>query len=253
MWGIFDETGIFVAICCHGFILIAVDMVKSGELYVHFVQVINEVDHNINCIARSKYPLAVAEYLIENLGADLSIGYDIGCGFKDTINNSKLSSLAKVMNFQSLIGIFHGHAHNCLCQLQNLGTYVKGLGLEDLEGCEWQFSRLNALARGYRYASQFHHHQSISSYFAHLDHYDTYSSLSNFLVNNHYQALAILNTQPMLLQMMDELGITSTNDFKCWLEEEQAYLTCLALEKELKEETVQLGYIWKLVKLQELK
>jgi hypothetical protein len=32
MWGIFDETGIFVALCRHGFILIAADMVKSGEL-----------------------------------------------------------------------------------------------------------------------------------------------------------------------------------------------------------------------------
>ena len=92
----------------------------------------------------------------------------------------------------------------------------------------------------------------ISSYFAHLDHYNTYSSLSNFLMNNYYQALAILDTQTMLLQMMDELGITSTNDFKCWLEEEQAYLMSLALEKEPKEETVQLEYIQKLVKLQEL-
>ena len=71
-------------------------------------------------------------------------------------------------------------------------------------------------------------------------------------VNSYYQALALLNTQPMLLQMMDELGITSTNNFKCWLEEEQAYLMSLTLEKEPKEETVQLEYIWKLVKLQEL-
>ena len=156
------------------------------------------------------------------------------------------------MNFQSLVSIFHGHAHNHLCQLQNLGTYVKELGLEDLEGCEQLFSRLNALARGYWYASWFYYHQYISSYFAHLDHYDRYSSLSNFLMNSYYQALAILNTQPMLLQMMDELGITSTNNFKCWLEEEQAYLMSLTLEKEPKEETVQLEYIWKLVKLQEL-
>ena len=32
MWEIFDETGIFAAACRHGFILIVVDMVRSGEL-----------------------------------------------------------------------------------------------------------------------------------------------------------------------------------------------------------------------------
>jgi hypothetical protein len=32
MWGIFDETGIFLALCRHGFALIAADMVRSGEL-----------------------------------------------------------------------------------------------------------------------------------------------------------------------------------------------------------------------------
>ena len=31
-WAIFDETGVFVAACSHGFILWLADMVKSGEL-----------------------------------------------------------------------------------------------------------------------------------------------------------------------------------------------------------------------------
>lgn len=31
-WGVFDETGIFLAICRHGFVLLVADMVKSGEL-----------------------------------------------------------------------------------------------------------------------------------------------------------------------------------------------------------------------------
>jgi Kyakuja-Dileera-Zisupton transposase len=34
MWGIFDETGVFLALCRHGFILVILDMVQSGELYV---------------------------------------------------------------------------------------------------------------------------------------------------------------------------------------------------------------------------
>jgi hypothetical protein len=34
MWGIFDETGIFLALCRHGFVLVLADMVRSGELFV---------------------------------------------------------------------------------------------------------------------------------------------------------------------------------------------------------------------------
>ena len=36
MWGIFDETGIFLALCQHGFALVIADMVMSGELSVIF-------------------------------------------------------------------------------------------------------------------------------------------------------------------------------------------------------------------------
>jgi hypothetical protein len=31
-WGLYDKTGIFPALCRHGFMLVVVDMVKSGEL-----------------------------------------------------------------------------------------------------------------------------------------------------------------------------------------------------------------------------
>jgi hypothetical protein len=34
MWGIFDETGIFLALCRHGFVLVIADMIRSGELWV---------------------------------------------------------------------------------------------------------------------------------------------------------------------------------------------------------------------------
>ena len=32
MWGVFEETGLFLALCRHGFVLLLVDMVHSGEL-----------------------------------------------------------------------------------------------------------------------------------------------------------------------------------------------------------------------------
>lgn len=31
MWGIFDEMGVFMAFCRHGFTLVITDMVRSGE------------------------------------------------------------------------------------------------------------------------------------------------------------------------------------------------------------------------------
>ena len=34
VWAIFNETGIFLALCHHGFALVIADMVQSGELYV---------------------------------------------------------------------------------------------------------------------------------------------------------------------------------------------------------------------------
>lgn len=32
MWAIFDESGVFVSACRHGFILWIIDMIRSGEL-----------------------------------------------------------------------------------------------------------------------------------------------------------------------------------------------------------------------------
>jgi hypothetical protein len=37
MWGIFDETGVFLSLCWHGFVLIIADMVRSGELYAFYL------------------------------------------------------------------------------------------------------------------------------------------------------------------------------------------------------------------------
>ncbi|KAF8869625.1 hypothetical protein CPB85DRAFT_1262114 [Mucidula mucida] len=47
MWGIYKETGIFLGVCRHGMVLLATDMIRSGEL--------------------SKYPLAVIERLLNVL------------------------------------------------------------------------------------------------------------------------------------------------------------------------------------------
>lgn len=129
---------------------------------------------------RSKYALSIVFKMIDVFGADLGQGYDIGCRFKTTLNNSSLGPKARAANHTCLVGAFHGHAHNRRCQLAFLATYVEGLGLEDLEGCERFFSLSNALASSTRYSSIFHRRQAIVEYSKHKDTFETYQNLSMY-------------------------------------------------------------------------
>ncbi|KAJ7937730.1 hypothetical protein B0H13DRAFT_2226465 [Mycena leptocephala] len=215
MWGVFDETGVFLALCRHGFVLLLADMVRSREL--------------------AKYPLAIVDALLDAFGPDVGFGYDIGCGFGKTANKSPLPTKAEELNFKSLVGAFHGHAHNCLCQLAFLATYVLGMGLEDLEGCERFFSKSNALARSTRYASIFHRRQTIAT--------------CTFLVNNYKQALELLDGAEALAMSMSQLGIQEVSEFHDQLKDEMEYLK--GLGKEPEEETNQMEYFKWLVILME--
>ncbi|KAJ7362212.1 hypothetical protein DFH08DRAFT_1024107 [Mycena albidolilacea] len=227
MWGIFDETGVFLALCRHGFVLLVADMVRSGEL--------------------SKYGLAITNQLLQAFGPDLGVGYDIGCGFSSTVRDSPLGPLAEAMNLKMLVGAFHGHAHNRSCQLKHLATYVLGLGLEDLETCERFFSKSNGLARAVRYASVFHRRQAIVTYLAHMDTFETYANLSTFLVNNYKQALEQIDLEDSLKFAMDQAGISGPEVFEERLKQEQEYLR--GLSKEPEAETDQMEYYTRLVHL----
>ncbi|KAF6751976.1 hypothetical protein DFP72DRAFT_1033987 [Ephemerocybe angulata] len=227
MWGIFDETGIFLCLCRHGFVIALLDMVRSGEL--------------------SKYPLAVVETLLDAFGSDIGCGYDIGCQFATTIRQSSLGARATKARFRSLVGSFHGHAHNRTCQLSNLAMYVEGLGLEDLEGCERFFSKSNALAGPLRHASVFHRQQAILQYVKHTDRFETSQNLSKFLVNNYKQALSIIEGEAELRRSMESRGIPSTETFHKWLQDEREYLE--GLKNEPLEETMRMDYYQKLVEL----
>jgi hypothetical protein len=227
MWGIFDETGIFLSLCHHGFVLVVADMVHSGEL--------------------TKYGLAVTEVLLKALGDKLGNGYDVGCKFGITVDHSDLGPLARELHYRSLVGSFHGHAHNRLCQLNYLTTYIKGLGLEDLEGCERFFCKSNALATSLRYASIFHRQQKIVEFMMHMDAFETYQNLSLFLVNNYHQALDILKGEPVLKKTMADQGIPDAAVFDKWLTEEREYLC--GLSKEPMQETIEMEYYQRLVNL----
>ncbi|KAG2336445.1 hypothetical protein BDR05DRAFT_978790 [Suillus weaverae] len=218
MWGVYDETGIFIAVCRHGFSLVIADMVQSGEL--------------------AKYLLAVVLKLLDTFSSNLGGGYDIGCQFKTTLANSSLGSHARSLNYTLLVGAFHRHAHKWLCQLDHLAMYVPGLGLEDLETCEHTFSKSNALASTMCYASIFHHQQGITCYFEHNDDYEVYANLY-FLYHNYKQALDIIcDSRITLPKLMQDIN---------WLKEEKVYLQGLCTEPELK--TLQMEYWQKLVNL----
>jgi len=119
----------------------------------------------------------VVSRLLDAFGKGLGGGYDIGCKFKTTLSRSSLGEPARLLAHTSLIELFHGHAHSRLCQLDHLATYIEGLGLEDLEGCEHAFSKSNALASTVRYSGMFHCRQTIANYFEHNDEYDVYANL----------------------------------------------------------------------------
>ncbi|KAJ7512593.1 hypothetical protein B0H11DRAFT_1699088 [Mycena galericulata] len=229
MWGIFDETGIFLALCRHGFVLVIADMIRSGEL--------------------AKYPLAVVEEMLDVFGMKLGAGYDVGCHFEATVQNSELGDLARKNKLKCLVGSFHGHAHNRLCQLGFLATYVEGMGLEDLEGCERYFSRSNGLAKSCRYASRFHRQQEITTYAKQFDSFETYTNLSKFLCSNYRQALAILKTEPTLQAWMRQEGVESYEEFHQWLKEEKEYLVSLKGASKTNVETLEMEYVQKLVNL----
>ncbi len=132
-------------------------------------------------ISRAKYPIAIVDKLLDVFGEDLGVGYDVGCKFGTTLNNSPVGQKARELHYTSLVGLFHGHAHSRLCQLCNLGTYVGGMGLEDLETCERWFSKSNSLAASTRHMSPYHQRLAIIAYMHHVDRNDAYENLSKAL------------------------------------------------------------------------
>ncbi|KAJ7866709.1 hypothetical protein B0H13DRAFT_2236793 [Mycena leptocephala] len=185
-WGMYNETGIFPALCRHGFILVVVDMVKSGEL--------------------AKYPFAVTAHLLRVLG-EMAMCH---C-------HPVLGKLAAENSLRMLVGAFHGHGHGRYCQTKNLTTYVSGVGLESLEGCESYFSKSNALAS------------------------TTPMPLALVLCSKYRRALEIKSTYSTLRDAMRRLNMSRAT--------EKAYLRTLS--KEPLEETMEMEYYQKLVNLRD--
>ncbi|KAF8582264.1 hypothetical protein K439DRAFT_1511399 [Ramaria rubella] len=108
MWEMFDETGVFIMVCWHGFLLIMCNMVKSGKL----------------C------GLAITDKILKALGDNIGEGYDIGCAFTSTVNSSiLLGDKVCQRHLHMIVPAFHGHTHNHSCQLSWHPLYITRVGV----------------------------------------------------------------------------------------------------------------------------
>ncbi|KAG1897855.1 uncharacterized protein F5891DRAFT_1191479 [Suillus fuscotomentosus] len=212
MWSIFDETGIFVSTCRHGFILWYADMANS---YVN----------------SAKYPLTIIAKVLELL-SERSLGaYDIGCGFSSTVMASSLGPLFKNMDCCLCVDAFHGFAHNYRCQTKHHPLWIDGAGLEDFGTIEHIFSASNALSPVIQYASAYNRHVFLDMFFKQWDN-EKYTNLAMMIYNNYCQALQIISKELVALtEAMASLGITE-EDFTLWRQEEVEYFHTLELQSQ---------------------
>ncbi|KAJ7832588.1 hypothetical protein B0H13DRAFT_2370880 [Mycena leptocephala] len=210
-WGMYNETGIFPALCDTG--------------------------RNTPSLLRPTFSGSWGKW-------------PVGCKMGKMCHcHPVLGKLAAENSLRMLVGAFHGHGHGRYCQTKNLTTYVSGVGLESLEGCESYFSKSNALASTTRHASRFHRQQAIVNYMKHTDAFDTYQNLSLVLCSKYRRALEIKSMYSTLRDAMRRLSIESRDVFETWLESEKAYLRTLS--KEPLEETMEMEYYQKLVNLRD--
>ncbi|KAL0568063.1 hypothetical protein V5O48_013924 [Marasmius crinis-equi] len=213
---IFRETGIFASTCRHMFVLWLTDMIKSGEKRKYALSILHRI---LTAMKKER-----EDRNLPKRPGKKAFGYDIGCQFCETLRRSPLEDLAKEENLVILIGLLHAHAHNRLCQLDFLMTYVRGAGLEDLEVLERLFSQSNALAAATRHASTFHRRQMISLWMYHHDNFEAYANLSKFIFNNYRQALGILENAGKVVSEVRALGVEKAEDVYSWLVEEKQFL-----------------------------
>ncbi|KAI6010378.1 hypothetical protein BKA83DRAFT_4467510 [Pisolithus microcarpus] len=182
---VFQQMGIFVLACHHGFVECIAEMRCSGKL--------------------AKYALAVVEQVLDVCSPNQAIGHDIGCLSWKTILSSLLGQCTKDLNLQVVINAFHGFAHNHVCQLRNHPLYLTGL------------------AALICHASLFHWMQFLDLHFDQWDS-DKYLELSQFLFNNYQQALGIIQKYEPELNDFQLMHGISDEDIVSWHHEKLEYL-----------------------------
>ncbi|KZV93713.1 hypothetical protein EXIGLDRAFT_673831 [Exidia glandulosa HHB12029] len=227
----FEQTGIYVAICRHGMVLYYCEIRKSGEL--------------------AKYPLGTYARVMEAGLTPLTAASDIGCALQGTLMRSPmLGALAKAKGLQVRMNSFHGYGHNRLCQVTEHPLYIEGFGLEDLEICERFFSASNHVAGQVRHASHFHYSQFIDMFMQTWDE-EKYAALSSFLCGNAIQAYEIVDDYKPVLDEFKRLHNLTDVAIEAWRFEEKAYLE--SLKAEPSEDVFAMDYVEALIELQETK
>ncbi|KAE9406005.1 hypothetical protein BT96DRAFT_751532, partial [Gymnopus androsaceus JB14] len=229
MWGIFRETGIFASACRHSLVLWVCDMVRSGEL--------------------AKYPLAIVAKALEVFGPQWLLGYDIGCTFSGTINNSSLGPEFRRQKCRTCVNAFHGYSHNALCQQCFHPLNITGMGLEDLETLERLFSSSNQLASLTRYMSPYRRRIFIDMFFQQWDR-DKYQNLATLLHNNYLQALKIIEEEGAQLESDLALKGLTVEDLEAYFLDESSHLKDLG--KETEEDLHAVTYVEHLLRYREL-
>ncbi|KAG1771378.1 hypothetical protein EV702DRAFT_1181467 [Suillus placidus] len=224
---VFEQTGIFLSACRHGIIQTLTEMRRSGEL--------------------AKYPLVTINKLLDVFGDHLGIGTDIGCSLRKTVAASSIREKAAIHHLILAVNAFHGHAHNCKCQLQHHPLYLCGFGLEDLETCEHVFAASNAAAPLIHDASHCHYIQFLELHFNQWD-IDKYLELSRFILNNYKQALTIISNYTKELEAYRAMFPGEELDFESWIAEEFTYLEAMAVEPT--QDTTAVEYVEALEKLE---
>jgi hypothetical protein len=168
------------------------------------------------------------------------LGYDIGCTFQGTINNSSLGPSFRDAKCCCCVNAFHGYSHNFLCQLHFHPNIILGMGLEDLETLERTFSQSNALASLTRHMSSYRRRVFIDMFFRAWDD-EKYQNLGTMLFNNYCQALDIINNDGVdLVLQLNALKLT-TDDLDRFVVEQVNYFQ--ELGKETQEDLHAIAYV----------
>ncbi|KAI9574341.1 hypothetical protein HD554DRAFT_2034472 [Boletus coccyginus] len=164
-FNVFTESGIFIATCRHRFVLLACDMIKSGE-----------------------------------------------CSIADKI---------RTLNLHFMVGAFHGHTHNCLCQLDWHPLYIEGIG--NTEG------KARFIHNHYREASQLVHVLTAELALIKATFNLTEEDFSRFLQEERAYLTSLKQPPPLELlkiqytQMLDEVEERR----KAWMAARQTCATAL--------------------------
>lgn len=174
-------------------------------------------------------------------------GYDVGCSFSGTVERSSLGSRFATQKSRLCVNAFHGYSHDYACQVKNHPTFIRGMGLEDLETMERIFSASNQLASVIRYATAYRRRVLIDQFFQQWD-TEKYLNLGKMLYDNFRQARELIDELEIVVaEAMKSLNISQAN-LDQYTAEERVYLATLG--KESPEDLHEIAYVEKLQELQ---